>query len=234
MEELFSYDGQLVKVTRKRMKNIYLRVQKPDGHIEISAPNQMAQADIMRFLTKNWDWVNKKQQAMREMSIRLRRQYVSGERIPVWGEYRELVVRPSVAKQAAIYQKENRVLLYVPDYATQQQRREIVHGWYRRMMEQAIPVLLPQCEAIVGRQAAECRIRNMKSRWGTCNVVKARVWLNLQLAKYKPEALEYVMIHELTHLWEYNHGPAFKARMDQYCPNWRQRKKELNAAADFE
>ena len=102
------------------------------------------------------------------------------------------------------------------------------------MMEQAIPVLLPQCEAIVGRQAAECRIRNMKSRWGTCNVVKARVWLNLQLAKYKPEALEYVMIHELTHLWEYNHGPAFKARMDQYCPNWRQRKKELNAAADFE
>ena len=144
MEELFSYDGQLVKVTRKRMKNMYLRVQKPDGHIEISAPNQMAQADIMRFLTKNWDWVNKKQQAMREMPIRLRRQYVSGERIPVWGEYRELVVRPSVGEQAAIYQKENRVLLYVPDYATQQQRREIVHGWYRRMMEQAIPVLLPQ------------------------------------------------------------------------------------------
>ena len=61
MEELFSYDGQLVKVTRKRMKNMYLRVQKPDGHVEISAPNRMARADIVGFLAKNWDWVNRKQ-----------------------------------------------------------------------------------------------------------------------------------------------------------------------------
>jgi predicted metal-dependent hydrolase len=234
MEELFSYDGQLVKVTRKRMKNMYLRVQKPDGHVEISAPNRMARADIISFLAKNWEWVNKKQQAMRERPASPERRYVSGDRIPIWGQYLELVVRPATGNQAAIYQKEDRVLLYVPDYATREQRREIVNGWYRRMLEKAIPALLPRCEAIVGKRAAECRIRNMKTRWGTCNVLKARVWLNLQLAKYKPEALEYVMLHELTHLWEHNHGPAFKARMDQYCPDWRQVKHELNTNADFE
>ena len=234
MEELFSYDGQLVKVTRKRMKNMYLRVQKPDGHVEISAPNRMARADIVGFLAKNWDWVNRKQQAMREKPARPERCYISGDRIPVWGQYLELVVRPSTDNQAAIYQKEEWVLLYVPDYATMEQRREIVNGWYRRMLEKAIPTLLPRCESIVGKRAEECRIRNMKTRWGTCNVLKARVWLNLQLAKYKPEALEYVMLHELTHLWEHGHGPAFKARMDRYCPDWRRVKKELNANADFE
>ncbi|WP_187620305.1 M48 family metallopeptidase [Selenomonas ruminis] len=234
-EEIFPFAGQVVYVKRKRIKNMYLRVQKPDGRIEVTAPLRMKREAVTDFLAKHWQWVGKKQQAMREKltSQNLTRQYQTGDKVPLWGQYYDLVVRDSASRQASVFCKETRIILTVPSYATVEQRREIVNGLYRRQLEQAIPKLLPRCEAIVGKKAAECRIRNMKTRWGTCNIVKTRVWLNLQLAKYKPEALEYVMLHELTHLWVANHGPAFKARMDKYCPDWRRIRQELNKRADF-
>ena len=61
-EEIFSFAGQVVHLRRKRIKNMYLRVQRPDGHIEISAPLSMERAQIESFLQKNSAWVQKKQQ----------------------------------------------------------------------------------------------------------------------------------------------------------------------------
>ena len=234
-EEIFPFAGQVIYLKRKRIKNMYLRVQKPAGRIEVTAPMRMKRERITEFLGKHWPWVEKKQQAILEKAEtqKLTRQYQTGDKIPLWGVYYDLVVRDSAGRQASVVFRDTRIVLTVPAYATVEQRREIVNGLYRRQLEQAIPKLLPRCEAIVGKKAAECRIRNMKTRWGTCNIVKARVWLNLQLAKYKPEALEYVMLHELTHLWVHNHGPAFKARMDVYCPDWRRIRQELNQFADF-
>ena len=214
---------------------MYLRVQKPAGRIEVTAPVRMKRECITDFLRKHWQWVENKQQALREKTEKkkLTRQYQTGDKVPLWGACYDLVVRDSASRRASVVCKDRQIILTVPAYATVDQRREIVNGLYRCQLEQAIPKLLPRCEAIVGKKAAECRIRNMKTRWGTCNILKARVWLNLQLAKYKPEALEYVMLHELTHLWVHNHGPAFKARMDVYCPEWRRIRQELNQFADF-
>lgn len=234
-EEIFSFGGQIVHLQRKRIKNMYLRVQRPDGHITITAPLRMKREDIVSFLAKHREWVLKKQQAMKETakSKNLTRQYVTGDKLPVWGGTYELIVKQSTDRQASVSCSGKCVILTVPEDATREQRREIVNGMYRQLLEQAIVKLLPRCEAIVGKRAAECRIRNMKTRWGTCNTLKARIWLNLQLAKYKPEALQYVLLHELTHLWEHNHGPAFKARMDKYCPDWRRIRRDLNEHADF-
>ena len=55
-EEIFPYAGQVVRLRRKRIKNMYLRVQKPDGHIEISAQLRMKREDIAGFLDKHWEW----------------------------------------------------------------------------------------------------------------------------------------------------------------------------------
>ncbi len=71
-------------------------------------------------------------------------------------------------------------------------------------------------------------IKNMKTKWGTCNIRARRIWLNLQLAKYPVSCLEYIIIHELTHLWECYHNAHFKSLMDKFCPDWRERKKIIN------
>jgi predicted metal-dependent hydrolase len=68
----------------------------------------------------------------------------------------------------------------------------------------------------------------MTTRWGTCNITKQKIWLNLQLAKKTPECLEYVILHELLHLVEKNHNEHFVSLMDAYMPYWREVKRKLN------
>ena len=232
--EVMVYDGEPVLLTRKRIKNMYLRIA-PDGRVSISAPLGAPRETILAFLAKNWAWAKKKQADKRAYFERGKRehQYQTGERILVWGVVCELVVRCVEGSNASVCRKGNRVFLDVPSFATHDQRRAVIEGWYRALLQRAVPAVLARCERIVGKKAKEWRIRNMKTRWGTCNVAVARVWLNLQLAKYKPEALEYVVTHELTHLWVKNHGADFKARMDACYPDWRRVKKELNDSADF-
>jgi predicted metal-dependent hydrolase len=69
----------------------------------------------------------------------------------------------------------------------------------------------------------------MKTRWGSCNPKARRIWLNLELVKRPIHSLEYVVVHELTHLIERRHGERFKTLMDQHMPQWRSHRAELNS-----
>lgn len=87
--------------------------------------------------------------------------------------------------------------------------------------------VVSSCEKKMDVHASEVRIKNMRTRWGTCNIDKRRIWINLQLAKKPVECLEYVVVHELVHLLEKNHTHRFHALVEQYCPTWREAKKLL-------
>ncbi|RBP97959.1 metal-dependent hydrolase [Bifidobacterium aemilianum] len=95
-------------------------------------------------------------------------------------------------------------------------------------IEAKLPDLLARWGAVVGRRPSHITLRVMTSRWGSCTPRTGRIRLNLQLGLMDERFLEYVLVHELTHLWENGHGPGFQARMDSYLPGWRQLRRELN------
>jgi predicted metal-dependent hydrolase len=70
----------------------------------------------------------------------------------------------------------------------------------------------------------------MKTKWGTCNIKQRRIWLNLELAKKPFRCLEYIIVHEMVHLLERKHTDRFIELMDQYLPQWRLLRSELNQA----
>lgn len=70
----------------------------------------------------------------------------------------------------------------------------------------------------------------MKTRWGTCNIAARRIWINLELAKKPPQCLEYIVVHEMVHLQERLHNDNFRMLMDQFMPQWRLYRDELNQA----
>ena len=71
------------------------------------------------------------------------------------------------------------------------------------------------------------RIRKMKTRWGVCNRRDIRVTLNSELFKYGIEELDYVIIHELSHLVFFNHSKDFWNLVSKYCPNYKIVRKKL-------
>ena len=73
------------------------------------------------------------------------------------------------------------------------------------------------------------RIKNMKSRWGSCIPSKGVITLNRQLIALPVEFAEYVTVHEYCHFLEQNHSAHFYAHVERHMSDWRERRKALNS-----
>ena len=71
-------------------------------------------------------------------------------------------------------------------------------------------------------------IRDMKTRWGSCSIHSKKIRMNLQLAVKPEDCVEYVLVHELCHLFEPSHNQRFYDLMSHILPDWRERKQKLN------
>jgi hypothetical protein len=226
-KETIIIEGLRITLYRKNIKNMYLRIQPPTGEVKVSAPAYMSDKDIADFIRSKREWILKKQKLILDKKIKAPLKYKSGEKHYLWGnEYTLQLVKNDNVKQVLIDGDKSIIYLPVPDRSTIEKRKNILDEFYRLQMKMAVPQVLDKCTRIVGKTPSEVKIRKMKN-WGNCNQNK-RITLNLNLAKKDPICLEYVMIHELCHLIEFNHGKKFKKLMDKYCPNWKEIKKRLN------
>ena len=103
---------------------------------------------------------------------------------------------------------------------------EEVEEW-RAVVAAFTPLLVEAWEPIMGVKAGPIVYRNMTSRWGSCQPATGRICINVRLALYPPECLEYVVVHELCHLLEPGHGERFRSLMDTFMPDWRERRAKL-------
>jgi predicted metal-dependent hydrolase len=117
--------------------------------------------------------------------------------------------------------------LTVSPGTTTENRRLVVDSWYRQQLKGVIPELLEKWQPITGKRVNSWGVKRMKTRWGSCNITEARIWLNLELARRPLECLEYVLVHELVHLHERYHNQNFKRLMDRFLPGWRERRDRL-------
>lgn len=122
----------------------------------------------------------------------------------------------------------SRMVLTVRPGTGRDQRQEIVEVWYRQQVREALPPLIAKWEPIMGVRVAQCTVRKMKTRWGSCTPQTQRIRINTDLAKKPPECLEYILVHEMAHLLEPTHNERFVALMDQFLPKWRSCRDELN------
>lgn len=108
-------------------------------------------------------------------------------------------------------------------------RRAPVTPEVERMRAQAKLQLPPRLKELAdanGFTYNRVTIKNNISNWGSCSA-KGNINLNLRLLTLPPQLQDYVMLHELCHLKELNHGPRFHALLEQVCPGHRALEKEL-------
>jgi len=86
---------------------------------------------------------------------------------------------------------------------------------------------LPYWENTLSLRCSSWGIKNMKSRWGSCNYKTGKIWFSLMLALKSEECLDYIIVHELTHLRHPNHGTEFKNFLTKHFPNWKAVRKQL-------
>lgn len=219
-----------VDVRIKRVKRLSLTVTAPDGRVRASVPLGVPEGIVREVIAGRLDWIRGHRDRIQRMSAESRMGLVSGDRIAVWGEDLELEVveRPG---RSTIVQRHNDLVLSVAPGSDADARRRAMERWRRADMTGVAGELIDAWSGALGRAPAAWRIRRMTTRWGSCNPDRRTVTLNLELHHRPPRALEYVVVHELAHLFERGHGPRFVAIMDSHLPGWRVRRAELNGRA---
>ena len=217
-------NGIEVTIQRKNIKNMYLRVIPPEGDVKISAPYFVSDDEITEFVNSKMDWILNKKSQIENKEYIPDLKYVNGEKHSLWGSEYTLQLIANNIKTAFV--KEDTLYLPVSKRSKIKNRQKTLNDFYRQELQKELDNIYDKCSAIVGEKPKDVKIRKMKN-WGNCKENKV-ITLNLNLAKKPKICLEYVFIHELCHLIEFNHSKKFKMLMDKYCPNWREIKKILN------
>jgi len=218
-----------IDVIYKDIKNLHIGVYPPLGRVRVAAPLRLDDDHVRLALIQRLPWIKEQRNQLQAAHRQSQREMTTGESHYVWGIRHRLKVieRPG---RAHVEIDGERLLLYVPAGTTTEIRRAILQRWQREQLRQRIPLLLMKWEPIVNRSVSKWSIRCMKTKWGSCNRESGHIWFNLELAKKHPLCLEYVVVHEMTHLIERNHGVRFTKLMNKFLPEWQSRRNQLNDA----
>ncbi len=228
MSVTFSVEGIDIALTRKsNLKNLYIRINPPDGHVTASVPASMSVDEVKAFVIQKWPQILKAREKFRAQPRQTKREYVSGETCYLWGN--PLMLRVFYGGKCRVELFREVIDMHVPEGAAPEKRKSILTEWYRRELKRVVPTLMDDCCKRVGVSISGWAVRNMRTRWGSCNITDRKILLNLQLVKKPYRCLEYVVIHELVHLLEKNHTHRFTRLVAQYCPHWREIKTLLNS-----
>ena len=135
----------------------------------------------------------------------------------MWGREYSLDIKTG-NKQSVVIDNDT-LLIYTKKEEGLEKRKAILDKFYREELKAKATLFFEKYLKKMNLEILEFRIKNMKTRWGTCNIKDRRIWLSLALAKKPLICLEYVIVHELSHLFEKGHNKRFYTILDSYFPN---------------
>ncbi len=217
----------VVDVLQKDIKNIHLSVYPPTGKVRISAPLRMDIDTIRVFAITKLGWIKSQQKKLLEQERETPREYLDRESHYLWGKrYLLKVVEKDAAPEVEL--KHNKMLFQIRPATTDERKQDILEAWYREKLKEVVSTLIAKWEPLMGVKVEKFFVQKMKTKWGSCSPGSKSIRLNTDLAKKPPECLEYIVMHEMTHLLEPTHNARFINLMDQFMPKWRFYKDELN------
>jgi predicted metal-dependent hydrolase len=217
-----------IDVVRKDIKNIHLSVYPPSGRVRIAVPLNTDDDTVRLFAISKLSWIKRNQRKFEEQVRQGPRTFVKRESHYFEGRRYLLNVIEYEGPSKVEIRRKTHIDLYARLNSTIEQRQTILDEWYRKQLKLKVPTLLKKWEEIIGVTVDQWGIKQMKTKWGTCNIEAKRIWINLELVKKPISCLEYIIVHEMVHLLERHHNQHFLMLMDKFLPQWKVYKEELN------
>jgi predicted metal-dependent hydrolase len=226
--EQITVSGIPVDVVRKDIKNMHLAVYPPTGRVRLAVPLRMNADAVRLFAVAKLGWIRRHQRNFSNQERLGPREY--RERESHYFQGRRYLLRIKETNGAGYVDLKGKTYLdlYVKPDAGIEYRRTVINEWHRRELKKNIGELAERWTKKINVQVAFWGVKQMKTKWGSCNIGEKRIWLNLELAKKPLPCLEYIVVHELAHLLERHHNDRFHALMNNYQPRWKQLRNELN------
>ena len=197
----FRYDDFIIHaVNRSNAVRLSLRVHANGDEVSLTVPPWATKSHIMRFLDENREWLREHAPKVSDFHP----SYAAGEEHLLFGEWVTLGENGIPTGQAFVeYRLENLKDLLNDYFVTYQMRMRI-----------------PNIQRVT--------IKDMKSRWGSCRPSTGTISMASNLAMIPKECVEYIVVHELTHMHHPDHSPAFYAEVERYMPDWKERSDRMS------
>ena len=196
----------------------------PDG-LEVRAPKWVTLKEVEMGLQERGEWVLRKWAELQERQKNIRQiEWREGASLDYLGEPIHLLLSPQNGRSELNDQRQ--LLLALPHSVEASQIRDAVQAWLMREAKVLFEQRLNHFAPLMGVQWRRLSLSNAGSRWGSARVDGA-IRLNWRLIHLKPEAIDYVVVHELAHLHEMNHSPAFWKVVADILPDHLERRKAL-------
>jgi hypothetical protein len=211
MDMEFEIDNKIynVIITRKNNKNTYIRV-KSDLNIYVTTSYFATKGRIMRLLEKNKEDIKK-------MIEHQAKQLKKEESFFYLGNKYDII---EVSNQDNVE--------IVNDTIYVKNKREL-NKWYKeetiRIFDERFVKIYNQFEEV--KKSPILKIRTMKTRWGVYNRSNHSITLNSKLIEFEEEIIDYVIIHELSHIIHFDHSAGFWTLVSKYCPNYKAIRKYM-------
>ncbi len=224
--KIITIENIRITVYKKNVKNLNLTILPPDGSVRISAPYFVPDEYIENFIRKKLPWIKKHVNRFKIFPNEINREYITGEVFYLKG--RKYFMEIVISDKVKIFIKEpDKIIFHVPLNYKREDRERAYNSWLRELLKNEVTKLIDKWRKIIGVSVNEIRVRKMKTKWGSCNISKKRIWFSLDLIAKPLYCIEYVVVHELVHLLERSHNSVFKAYMDKFLPQWRIYEREL-------
>ena len=217
-----------IDVIRKDIKNMHLAVYPPTGRIRLAAPSRTDDEVIRLFAISKLAWIKRHIKNFKSQARETPRDFVSGESHYFQGRRYLINVIEHDGRNKVEIKNHKEINLYVKNGASKAEKAKVFKEWYRKELKAQIPEIIEKWEKVMDVKAHAWGVKHMRTKWGTCNTIEKRIWINLELAKKPKNCLEYIIVHELVHLLERSHNDRFIALMNKFMPKWRAHRDELN------
>lgn len=227
-----------VTIARKAIKHLYLRLDA-HGNLRVSAPLSMSDEVIFAFIAEKRDWIARKQRQMREKQRETARHQSAdnpdkpstftlfGEDYPIHYRQGRRHAVELIDGVCEISLKSSQQSSNAPSHSVCE---KLLREFHRAQLLPVLHRFVEHYQPIIGVTVAEIRTKQMKTKWGTCNIRDRRLWFNVQLARFPVASIEYVVVHEMTHLLERYHNRRFYALVEKALPDWQRHDDALRTS----
>ena len=205
--------GNVSLTRRKRSGRLSVRV-KPDGSVSANYPWLTPEKEVIAFLLKNIDWIRKQQ----ENANTNKTTFSLNQVISTKSHTIEIVPVEKGSLRGVL--QHGRVVITIPPSEEVSSERvtrfvhKIIDEVCRREAKLFLPARVGELAKIHGFNFRQVFVKNLKSKWGSCSS-KENINLNIHLMRLPDHLIDYIILHELAHTREMNHGPRFWALLNK-------------------
>ncbi|HMT02240.1 MAG TPA: SprT family zinc-dependent metalloprotease [Burkholderiales bacterium] len=194
-------------ITKSKRKSFAIII-KPCGEVSVKVPYRASKFQIKEFITKNQNWIKQQlEQINNELAI-----IKQSKNLLFFLGHKYLVKENN--------HQTNPIEFTGTEFVIKNGFLNKIPQWYKLQTEKLVKPIIEEYSQKFNFKYTSFKITNAKSRWGSCNI-NGSICFSYRLSMLPLEVINYIVVHELTHLKHFNHSKDFWNAVKQICPDYK-------------